>query len=266
VHGTIVEFAQLLSVCWQEAPPYHVVKCERSPIRASPTPRPSKHLHASVLSARHIVRTISRSGKVRRTVLVPGKLLRADSPLAPPTHVVPHTVVHDPVFASIGTCSEAGVTHAISLFRRVLVEDAAFVVLLPVSWVHRIFTNQFELTEAVVAVVATSGGVNDEFLACLGVCELLWAFVRCEAVVFTTAVRGLFPSIFGHTAEAFVSIRNNMTVDTWSLPDDLSLGEVRCDSPWVVHLSDTEICGPGGVCMIPIAISSAARTASFVTQ
>lgn len=96
--------------------------------------------------------------------------------------------------------------NAVSLFRGVLVEDAAFVVLLPISWVHWVLTNEFELAEAVVAVVATSGGVDDEFLACLGVRELLRAFVGCEAIVFTAAVRSLFPGILWHAAEARVSI------------------------------------------------------------
>lgn len=114
---------------------------------------------------------------MRRAILVPSELLRANSPLAPTAHVVLHTMVHDPVFASIRTGSEASVAHAVSLFRRVLVEDAAFVVLLPVARVHGVLADEFELTEAVVAVVAASGGVDDEFLACFGVCELLGAFV-----------------------------------------------------------------------------------------
>jgi hypothetical protein len=34
----------------------------------------------------------------------------------------------------------------------------------------------------------------------------------------------LFPSVFRHTAEAYVSIRNKLTGKILSLPDDLSLG------------------------------------------
>jgi hypothetical protein len=159
----------------------------------------SIHLHACILPARHIVRSISRSREVRRTVLVPSKLLRPDRPLSPPTHVVPHTVVHYPVFSSVRAGSKASVADAISFFPRILIEDAAFVVLLPVLWVHRIIAGQFELTEAVVAVVTSSGGVDDEFLACFGVGELLWAFVRGKTVVFPTSVGSLFPGILWYT-------------------------------------------------------------------
>lgn len=207
----IVALIQLSSVSCQRYALLHVANLEGNSTYASPVPTFSKHLHASILPARHIVRTITRSREVGRAVLVPGELLGTDSPLAPTTHVVPHAMVDDPVFAAVRASGEASVAHAVSLFRRVLVEDAALVVLLPVSWVHWVLTNEFELAEAVVAIVATSGGVDDEFLACLGVRKLLRAFVRCEAVVFTATVRSLFPGVFWHAAEAHVSIRNNPT-------------------------------------------------------
>lgn len=86
-------------------------------------------------------------------------------------------MVHDPVFRTIRTGGEARMTNTISFLGGVLVEDAAFVVLLPVAWVHGIGADELELSETVVPVVAAGGGVDDEFLAGLGVGELLRAFV-----------------------------------------------------------------------------------------
>jgi hypothetical protein len=89
--------------------------------------------------------------------------------------------------------------NAISLFHRILVEHAAFVVLPPVLWVHGVIAYQFQLTETVVAVVTASGRVDNKFLACLGICELLRAFVWGETVVLSAAVGSLLPGILGYT-------------------------------------------------------------------
>jgi hypothetical protein len=97
--------------------------------------------------------------------------------------------------------------NAISLFHGVLVEHAAFVVLLPVLWVHGVLAYQFQLPETVVAVVTASGGVDDEFLACFRVRELLWTFVRSEAVVLPATVGSLFPGILRYTMRGDVSIK-----------------------------------------------------------
>lgn len=143
---------------------------------------------------------------MRRAIFIPSKLLRANSPRSPPAHIIPHTMVDDPVLRAIGAGSETSVADAISLLRGVLVEDAAFVVFLPVTWVHGVWADEFELAEAVVAVVAAGGGVDDEFLACFGVGELLGAFVGGEAVVFAATVGRLFPCVLWHTARDIVSI------------------------------------------------------------
>ena len=156
-YGTVVTLVKMFGLFCPKDALFHALWFERNLKYASPSLISSKHLHASILPAGDIIRTISRSREVRRAILIPRELLRANSPLAPPAHVVLHTMVHDPVLASIRTCSEASVTHAVSLFRRVLVEDAAFVVLLPVARVHWVLADQFELAEAVVTVVTASG-------------------------------------------------------------------------------------------------------------
>ena len=177
--------------------------------RSSESIGPLEHPHASILPARHIVGSIAGTWEMRRTIFIPSELLRADRPSSPSTHVIPHTVVDNPVFSTVRAGSETGVAHAISLFHGILVEDAAFVILLPVSWIHGVGTDEFELAEAVVAVVAAGGGVNDKFLACLWVGELLRAFVGGEAVVFAAAVGGLFPCVLRHTTRKNVSIYRN---------------------------------------------------------
>jgi hypothetical protein len=160
-----------------------------------PAIKGSEHPHASVLPARHIVRSISRTWELGRPIFVPGELLRPYSPGSPATHVVAHAVINDPVLATVWAGSETGVTNAICLFLGVLVEHTAFVVLLPVLSVHRVWPDKFELTEAVVAVVTSCSRINDEFLPGLWVRELLWAFVGGETIVFPAAVRSLLPGV-----------------------------------------------------------------------
>lgn len=86
-------------------------------------------------------------------------------------------MVDDPVLAAVGRGGEAGVADAVRLLQRVLVEDAAFVVLLPVLRVQRVGADEFQLAQTVVAVVAAGGGVDDEFLAGFWVGQLLGPFV-----------------------------------------------------------------------------------------
>ena len=82
--------------------------------------------------------------------------------------------------------------------------------------VHRVVADELELSEAVVAVVAARGGVDDEVLPGLRVCELFGAFVAGEAHVLRAAVGGFFPG-FGGDGE------------------DLAGGEVGGDGPGVGH-------------------------------
>lgn len=60
----IVTLIQLSSVSCHRYVLLHVVKSERYSTYASPIPISSKHLHASILPTRHIVRTIARSREV----------------------------------------------------------------------------------------------------------------------------------------------------------------------------------------------------------
>jgi len=159
----------------------------------------SEHLHASVLPTRYIVRSISRARELGRAIFVPGELLCPHSPGSPATHVVAHAMVNDPVFVAIGTGGETSVADAVRLFLGVLVEYTALVVLLPVLCVHRIWANQFKLSEAVVAVVAPRSRVDDKFLPGFWVRKLLRAFVGGETIVFPAAIWSLFPGVLGDT-------------------------------------------------------------------
>lgn len=126
-------------------------------------------------------------------------------------------------------------THTIGLIASVLVEDAAFVVLAPILRVHRIVAHELQLAEAVVPVVRTGGAVDQEGLVGGWVGELLRAFVGAEALVEGAAVRRLFPGVGGHA-------------------DDLALGDVGGDGPWVLQFGDTEICGPGVILADPAGV------------
>jgi len=86
-------------------------------------------------------------------------------------------VIHDPALLPIRTRREARVANAICLVGRVLVEDAALVILAPVLHVHGVIADELELPEAVVAVVGAGGGVDDEVLAGLRVDQLFGTFI-----------------------------------------------------------------------------------------
>lgn len=98
-------------------------------------------------------------------------------------------------------------SNAIRLLECILVEDTTLVVLPPVLWVHRIFTDQLELSEAIVPVVGASCTVDDEVLSRVRVDELFWSFVGGQTLVEGSAVWRLFPCVIGHA-------------------DDLPLGEI----------------------------------------
>ncbi len=125
-------------------------------------------------------------------------------------------MVYNPILTPIRACGEAGVPHAVSLRRWVLVENATLSILAPVLNVHWVIANQLELTKTVVAVVGSRCGVDDKVLTGLGVDELLRGFIRGESHVEGTPLRCLFSSL------------------VWDA-QDLALGEVGGDSPRVVH-------------------------------
>lgn len=187
---------------------------------------------------------------MRRPVLIPRELLRAHRPRAPPAHVIPHAVVHDPVLAAVRAGREARVADAVRLLLRVLVEDAAVVVLLPVLRVHRVRADELELAEAVVPVVAAGGAVDDEFLAGVRVGELLGAFVGGEAVVLAPTVGGLFPGVFrGGDLRTGVSVAW-LWVESGAAYD-LSVGQVRGHGPGVAHFGDAQVGWPRGEGVVP---------------
>lgn len=87
-------------------------------------------------------------------------------------------MIHDPVLSPVRTRCETRVANSVGLLKRVLVEDAALVVLAPVLGIHGIRSNKLKLSEAIVAVVGAGGGVNYECLVCVWVRQLFWALVR----------------------------------------------------------------------------------------
>lgn len=62
-------------------------------------------------------------------------------------------MIYDPVLSPIGTRRETGVADSVSLVKRVLVENAAFVVLTPVLRIHGVRSNKLKLTETIVAII-----------------------------------------------------------------------------------------------------------------
>jgi hypothetical protein len=62
-------------------------------------------------------------------------------------------MIYNQILRPIGACCEARGANSVSLVKRVLVEDAAFVVLTPVLGIRGICTNKLELPMAIVAVI-----------------------------------------------------------------------------------------------------------------
>ena len=106
-------------------------------------------------------------------------------------------MIHDPILAAIRTRRETRMPDPIRLLQRILIKHAPLRILAPVLHVHRVVAHEFELSKAVVAVVAARGGVDDEILPRLRVRELFGAFVAGEADVQRAAVRGFFPGFGG---------------------------------------------------------------------
>lgn len=151
--------------------------------------------------------------------MVPGELLGTDGTGAPAVGWILHAVVHNPILLLIWALGERGMSNTVSLVEGVLVENAALVVLTPISSVHWVISNKFELTKAVVTVVGSGSAVDDELLASVWVGELLRAFVRSIANVLSTSVWGKLPGV------------------VWGR-DDLSGSNVGFNGPWVAHLGD----------------------------
>lgn len=83
----------------------------------------------------------ARSGKVGTPIFIPSIFLRADRPCGPPSLIVFHTVINNPVFSAIGTFRKASMADPIDMFIRVLVEYAAFGMFVPRRRVHGIVTD-----------------------------------------------------------------------------------------------------------------------------
>ena len=125
-------------------------------------------------------------------------------------------MVHDPILAPVGARRETRVPHAVRLRRRILIEHAPLGILAPVLHVHGVVADEFELAEAVVAVIGAGGAVDDKGLVGFGVGELFGAFVGGEADIEGAAVGGLFPGLVGNA-------------------ENLAFGEVGGDGPGIVH-------------------------------
>lgn len=190
---------------------------------------------SSSLSGRHLIRPIARSREPGRTISVPSKWLCSDGSCTPSVSRISHAVIHNPVFGAIRTLGEARMSNTIRLCLGILVEDTTLVVLAPIGWVHWVITNEFELAEAVVAVVRASCAVDHKLLACGGIGELLRAFVGGKTLVEGATVRCLLPRV----------VRS---------ADDLAFGEVTFDSPRIRHLSNAEIGWPCIVLAVPTTV------------
>jgi len=116
------------------------------------TANPDTTSITSLLPTRNLIRPITRLWKVGATILIPAKLLRANRPRTPPIRRILHTMVNDPVLASIRRRRKRRMTNTVRLLARVLVEDGVRM-LAPVARVHGVVANELELTETVVAVV-----------------------------------------------------------------------------------------------------------------
>jgi hypothetical protein len=67
---------------------------------------------------------------------------------------------------------EARVANSVGFVERILVENAAFIVLTPVLCVHRIHSHKLKLSKAIIATVRAGGRVNQKGLIGDWVCQL----------------------------------------------------------------------------------------------
>ena len=93
--------------------------------------------------------------------------------------------------------------------------------LFPVGWIHGVLSDEFKLTEAIVPIVRSSSGVDDEILPGRWVGKLFWSFIRGQANIDCAIVWRLFPWLI------------------W-LRDDGALGNGAVHSPWVRHLGNAQ--------------------------
>jgi hypothetical protein len=129
------------------------------------------------LPAWHFVWPIPWLWEVGRAIIIPSELLGSYRPRPPTVRRIKHSMIYNPVLALIRALHKTGVSNTICLFVRILVEDWVLM-LFPSTRIHRIGSDQLQLRQAIISVVATTGTENHKLLPCLGVCELLWPFVR----------------------------------------------------------------------------------------
>jgi hypothetical protein len=106
-------------------------------------------------------------------------------------------MIHDPPLTFIGTLYKARVSNTICLLIRVLIEDATSGMFGPGGLSHRVRTDEGELAQTVVSVVAASSGVDDESLVSNGVRQLLGPFIGAKANVDCAVVGRLLPRFIG---------------------------------------------------------------------
>lgn len=125
-----------------------------------------------LLPARRCIGTVARLWELWRPICVPAKLLRAYCAGSPAVGRILHPMIYDPILATIGRSCERRMANTICGLTRILVEDWVRV-LVPITRIHWIVTNQLELGKTIVAVIGTRRTVNEELLARRRICELL---------------------------------------------------------------------------------------------
>ena len=110
-------------------------------------------------------------------------------------------MIHNPILPPIRTSRKTRMPDPIRLLQRILIEHTPLIILPPVLHIHGVVSHQLKLTKAVVTIVRPRRGVNDEGLVCVGVCELLGAFVGGETGIEGAAVGSLFPWVGGDGEE-----------------------------------------------------------------
>ena len=114
----------------------------------------------------------------------------------------------------------------------VLMEDAILIMLLPALVLHGIIADQLKHSNAVEGCIDSRGRVEHEILAGMRIDELLGTLV-CSQTDWP-AVWDLLPRLVWHR-------------------DHSPLYQGRVDGPWIRHVSDTQVCRPTIVFVLPTA-------------
>jgi len=150
---------------------------------------------SSRLSTRQGIWSIPWSWKVRTSVFVPAKLLRSNCSCRPSIGRILHPMIHNPILRPVRTFHKTCMTNPIGFSLRILIKDTASVVLFPRTGIHWIVSDKFELAEAIVGIIRSSGTINDELLACDRIVELLRPFVGRKSNIHGAVIRRFLPRV-----------------------------------------------------------------------